>query len=61
MLPVPQIENQSEQLATQDTASPVVILGSLFGLSMLLLAIVTIGWVYTCWILKKRKDEKSKG
>ena len=60
-LPVPPIENQSKQFATEETSTPTIILGSLFGLSILILAIVTFGWVYTCWIMKERKAEKSKG
>ena len=29
-------------------------LGALVGLLMILLAVVTIGWMWTCWIMRKR-------
>ena len=40
------------------TPGPVIALGVLFCLSMLLLAMVTIGWVYTCLVMKKRDTER---
>ena len=45
------------QSATGDASgseSIVVALGALLGLSMLLLAVVTTGWVCTCVSIKKR-------
>ena len=45
------------QSATGDASgseSIVVALGALLGLSMLLLAVVTTGWVCTCVSMKKR-------
>lgn len=36
------------------------ILGVLFGLSVILLAIVTAGWAWTTWILKNKPSEKAQ-
>ena len=33
-------------------------LGALFGLAIVALAIVTTGWVWSCWIMKKRAGMK---
>ena len=41
------------------TLGPIIALGVLLCLSVLLLAMVTIGWVYTCLVMKKRDTEKS--
>ena len=32
-------------------------LGALFGLSLLLLVVVTTGWVCTCWTMNKKRNE----
>ena len=34
-------------------------LGSMLGLSLLVLAAVIIGWIWTCWAMKKGKEVKS--
>ena len=35
--------------------APTVALGSLTGLSIIVLASVIIGWVWTCWTIKKKR------
>ena len=44
---------------TSGSESIIVALGALLGLSILLLAVVTIGWVGTCVSMKKLRREKS--
>ena len=58
-IPAPSIVNQSE-LEREANTPLVIVLGSLLGLSVLLLAAVTIGWVHTCWAMRKRQAETSK-
>ena len=36
------------------------ILGALLGLSVVLLAVVTTGWVWTCWTMKKRENSMAQ-
>ena len=40
-------------------STPTAVLGALLGLSVVLLAVVTTGWVWTCCIMKKGEGEKS--
>ena len=39
---------------------PIAILAVLLALSLLLLAVVTVGWACTYWSMKKREEEKSQ-
>ena len=40
-------------------STPLAVLGALLGLSVVLLAVVTTGWVWTCCVMKKRGEKKS--
>ena len=44
---------KSDTLVTQQ--APITALGSLTGLSIVVLALVIIGWVWTCWSIKKKR------
>jgi hypothetical protein len=55
---IPDFENSGDQspLTTGEIDNvPILILGALLGLSVLLLAVVSTGWVCTCLIVKKRE------
>ena len=58
-------ENSSRASASESdgvnhtTTGPITALAVLFCLSVLLLAVVTTGWVCTCLIVKKREANKS--
>ena len=58
-----QVSPESILQTTTDQASGsesiIAALGALLGLSMLLLAVVTIGWICTCVSIKKHRREKS--
>ena len=45
---------KSDTLVTQQ--APIIALRSLTGLSILVLALVIIGWVWTCWSIKKKRE-----
>ena len=37
----------------------IIVLGALLGMSVLLLVVVTAGWVWTCLAMKKKEEVKS--
>ena len=43
---------------TYTATTPLAVLGALLGLSVVLLAVVITGWVWTCWTMKKREGGK---
>ena len=63
-VPVTLLKNTpSLSMASQTPAKSVmngVVLGALLGLSVVLLALVTIGWVCTCVAMKKKEAKKSQ-
>ena len=51
--------NKNELVVSANGLLASTILGVLFGLSMVLLVVVTTGWVWTLWKMKKKKSEKA--
>ena len=51
-VPTDDIQQQIENIVNQ--SQPSQALGALLGLAVVVLAIVITGWVWTCWIMKKR-------
>ena len=47
---------KTDSLMKVDTETPVAVLGVLAGLLAVALAFVLAGWVWTCWIMKKRSN-----
>ena len=48
-------ESDQSPLTVETGSIPILVLAALLGLSVLLLAVVSIGWVCTCLIMKKRE------
>ena len=48
-------ESDQSPLTVETGSVPILVLAALLGLSVLLLAVVSIGWVCTCLIMKKRE------
>ena len=44
-------------LKSEVNITPLAVLGALLGLSVVLLAVVTTGWVWTCCLMKKRGEK----
>ena len=51
--------NKFEMSTGSASGAPTAVLGVLFGLSMILLVVVTTGWVWTLWKMKKKTSEKA--
>ena len=47
---------KTDSLMKVDTETPVAVLGVLAGMLAVALALVLAGWVWTCWIMKKRSN-----
>ena len=47
---------KTDSLVKVDTETPVAVLGVLAGLLAVALALVLAGWVWTCWIMRKRSN-----
>ena len=47
---------KTNSLMKVDTETPVAVLGVLAGMLAVALALVLAGWVWTCWIMKKRNN-----
>ena len=59
-IPVSSVESGDRSPLTAETNNaPIVALGALLGLFVVLLAVVTTGWVCTCLIMKKRETAQS--
>ena len=54
--PAGDLEQLNRSVANQ--SQPLQVLGALLGLLVVVLAIVITGWVWTCWIVKKRGGMK---
>ena len=52
----PETGTTNNRIQKETNAAPLIILGVLFGLSVILLAVVTTGWVWTLWTLKKHQS-----
>ena len=52
-------EGSSKANTSVQHTAPVAALGALLGLSMILLAIVTAGWVWTLLVMKRKKSERA--
>ena len=51
-------ESSEKTISTGCSSSPLIALGALLGIFMVLLVLVTAGWVWTCWTMKKRGGMK---
>ena len=51
--------NRNDKLGGSANGAPVAALGALLGLSMILLLIVTAGWVWTLCAMKRKKSERA--
>ena len=61
-IPISSMESGDQSPLTPETNNtPILALGALLALSMVLLAVVTTGWVCTCLIMKKRDSSTCKG
>jgi hypothetical protein len=55
-VPTDNTQQQNESIINQSQSSQA--LGALLGLVVVVLAIVITGWVWTCWVMKKRGGMK---
>ena len=49
-----------EEAATSQTNIVLPVTGAMMGLLMLLLVVVTTGWVCTCWTVRKKKNRETR-
>ena len=48
------------KLSIDTNRSPLVVLGTLLGLSVMVLITMTIGWMWTCWTMKRKYKTKKR-
>ena len=59
-IPILSMESEDRSsLASETNNAPILALGALLGLFVVLLAVMTTGWVCTCLIMKKRETAQS--
>ena len=56
-VPTDNIQQENESVVYQSQCSQA--LGAILGLVVVVLAVVTTGWVWTCWIMKKKGGTKT--